>query len=262
MPSEPSNKTSLIKKFLHDVVCDQGHTHFKKGQFLIVVVTIISVLSSILASVPALDAFDKVFSILETICATFFMAEFAIRLWVSDDRKNYVTSFWGFVDMLSFVPIVVSALPLPSAMVAQQLKVLLVVRTLRIAKVTRAYIEGLRASSGPEVSQDLNVKVYFLALFSAAIANGAVMYALESEQAHYATMPRAILEVMKTFMGTAPWPTKTIWGELFLVVVRFEALCLLGLLIEVMGAFMRGLLFGGIESSAKPVVQPAPQDEK
>ena len=74
--------------------------------------------------------------------------------------------------------------------------------------------------------------------------NGAVMYALEGQQPHYGTMPRAILEVMKIFMGTAGWPTQTLGGELFIVIVRFQALCLLGLLIEVMGGFMRGLLFG------------------
>jgi hypothetical protein len=211
---------------------------------LIVGVTLVSVFAAILNSVPSLDSFDPVFAATEKLCALFFMLEFALRFWTSDSRKDYVLSFWGMVDMISFVPIIVAVIPFDGAIVAQQMKFLLVMRTFRIAKVTRAYIEGVRAANEGNVSQALNVKAYFLTLLTAAIGNGAVMYALEGNQLHYATMPRAILEVLKIFMGMAGSATHTLGGELFIVAVRFQALCLLGLLIEVMGGFMRGLLFG------------------
>lgn len=187
----------------------------------------------------------------------FFLLEFALRFWTSGNRKGYVFSFWGVVDLILFVLIVVALIPFDAAIIAQQVRVLLVMRTFRIAKLTRTYIEGVRAANAGDVSQDLNVTAYFLTLFTAAVDNGAVMYALERHQPHYGTMPRAILEVMKIFTGTAGWPTQTPGGELFIVIVRFQTLCLLGLLIEVMGGFMRGLLFGLSDGSCLNRVEAA-----
>ena len=242
--NHPPKSGTDWKALIQDALWHRDGNYNHQVQTLIVVVTLVSVFAAILNSVPALDAFDPVFGFSEKICAIFFMLEFGVRLWTTDDRQGYVFSFWGLVDMISFVPIIIALIPFDAAIVAQQMKILLVMRAFRIAKVTRAYIEGVRAANSGDVSQDLNVKAYFLTLFTAAIGNGAVMYALEGHQPHYGTMPRAILEVMKIFMGTAGWPTQTLGGELFIVIVRFQALCLLGLLIEVMGGFMRGLLFG------------------
>jgi len=242
--SYPPRSGTDWKAIIQNALWHRGEHYNHQVQTSIVVVTLVSVFAAILNSVPALDAFDPVFGFSEKLCAVFFMLEFMLRLWTCDDRQAYVFSFWGLVDMISFVPIIVALIPFDAAVVAQQMKILLVMRAFRIAKVTRAYIEGVRAANSGDVSQDLNVKAYFLTLFTAAIGNGAVMYALEGQQPHYGTMPRAILEVMKIFMGTAGWPTQTLGGELFIVIVRFQALCLLGLLIEVMGGFMRGLLFG------------------
>jgi hypothetical protein len=259
MDPKSHSKIPLLKHFLKEAFEHRQSAQSGRVQFSIVAVTLTSVLIAILNSVPALDRFDSFFNVGEKICAVFFMTEFLARYWTSDDRKAYVLSFWGIVDMISFVPIIVSVIPFDAAVVAQQMKILLVMRTLRIAKVTRSYIEGVRAANDGNVSQDLNVKAYFLTLFTAAIGNGAVMYALEGHQAHYATMPKAILEVMKIFMGTAGWPTQTIGGELFIIVVRFQALCLLGLLIEVMGGFMRGLLFGTVDGSSAAGAASAPK---
>lgn len=250
METVSPNKASPLRVVIKDALEHRDGNYSHRVHFSIVLMTLLSVFAAVLNSVPSLDRFDWLFTITERVCAVFFMIEFAVRLWSSDDRKGYVFSFWGIVDMISFVPIIVSLIPMDAAIIAQQVKILLVMRTFRIAKVARAYIEGVRAANAGNVSQDLNVKAYFLTLFTASIANGAVMHALEGHQPHYATMPRAILEVMKIFMGTAAWPTQTIWGELFVLVVRFQALCLLGLLIEVMGSFMRGMLFGHSDGSS------------
>jgi len=250
MHKAPPKTDSTFKLLVKDALEHRKGLHGHRVQVSIVTMTLLSVLAAVLNSVPALDRYDWAFTLTERVCAVFFMAEFAARLWTSDDRKGYVFSFWGIVDMISFVPIIVALIPIDVAVIAQQMKILLVMRTFRIAKVARAYIEGVRAANHGNVSQDLNVKAYFITLFTAAIANGAVMHALEGHQPHYATIPRSILEVMKIFMGTAGWPTQTIWGELFVLVVRFQALCLLGLLIEVMGSFMRGMLFGHGDGSS------------
>ena len=249
MLKNQSGKLPHLKSVLTEAFNHHDSPTSKIAQALIVAATVISVAVTILNSVPRFETYATQFLFIEHSCATFFMFEFMARLWTSPHKRKYLFSFWGFIDILSFVPLLVVFFPLPAAMVAQQLKVLLVIRAFRIGKFTRAYVEGVRSEETHDASHELNVKVYFLALFSAAIGNGAVMYAIEGHQPHYSTIPKAILEVLKIFMATAAWPTQTLFGELFILCVRFQALCLLGLLIEVMGNFMRNILFGHGDTS-------------
>lgn len=249
MLKKEDGKIRHLKSLLTVAFSDHDSLYSKITQLLIVAATVISVGVTILLTVPQFNKYSSLMLGVENSCAAFFMLEFLARFWTRSDRKKYLLSFWGVVDILSFIPLVVAFFPLPAAMVAQQFKVLLVIRAFRIAKFTRAYVEGVQAEAPHDASHELNVKVYFLALFSAAIGNGTVLFAIEGHQPHYSTIPKAILEVLKIFMATPAWPTQTMYGELFILCVRFQALCLLGLLIEVMGTFMRNILFGHGDTS-------------
>ena len=228
---------------------DPGHPRFKTAEWIIMVCTVTSVLVTIVSTVPRFSHHHNLFLGVEVACASLFMAEYFARLLLSENRRAYALSLWGFVDLMSFLPILFILVPLSAVIFAQQLKILLVFRSLRIAKLARAYVLESRLSLGEDgkaedVKPELHVSVYFLTLVSSSILNGAVMYTIEGSQHHYSTMPLAILEVVKIFMATVPHPANTTLGELFILFIRFQGLCLLGLLIDVMGGFMRRVLFG------------------
>ncbi len=234
---------------LNGALNDPSHPRFKTAEWIIMVCTVSSVLVTIVSTVPRFASYHGLFLCVEVACGLLFMVEYFARLALSEDRRAYALSLWGFVDLMSFLPILFVLVPLSAVIFAQQLKILLVFRSLRIAKLARAYVLETRRSTGedgkPEdVKPELHVSVYFLTLVSASILNGAVMYALEGKQHHYSTMPLAILEVVKIFMATVAHPPATTMGELFILCIRFQGLCLLGLLIDVMGGFMRRMLFG------------------
>jgi voltage-gated potassium channel len=249
MAKKPARDWGALRASLDGALNDPGHPKFKVAEWIIMVCTVASVLVTILSTVPSLARFHRPFLVIEVLCALLFMVEYAARLALSPNRRAYAFSLWGFVDLMSFLPIFFVLVPLSAVIFAQQLKILLVFRSLRIAKLARAYVLEKRLSLGADgkaedVKPELHVSVYFLTLISSSILNGAVMYALEGKQHHYSTMPLAILEVVKIFMATVPHPANTTVGELFVLFIRFQGLCLLGLLIDVMGGFMRRMLFG------------------
>lgn len=254
MPTHPSVDWAAWRALLNGALNDPRHRRFKAAEWIIMACTVTSVLVTILSTVPRFASLHTPFLIVEVLCALIFFVEYVLRLFSSKNRARYAFSLWGFVDLMSFLPIIFILVPTSALIFAQQLKILLVFRSLRIAKLARTYVLEKRSSAGEDekaedgksedVKPELHVSVYFLTLVSASVLNGAVMYALEANQYHYSTMPLAILEVVKIFMATVPHPPSTTLGELFVLCIRFQGLCLLGLLIDVMGGFMRRMLFG------------------
>ncbi|RFC44111.1 MAG: voltage-gated potassium channel [Verrucomicrobia bacterium] len=204
---------------------------------------------TVISTVPELSVYRRLFLSIEVACALFFMAEYVLRLSTSPNRRAYIFSFWGFIDLMSFLPTIFILVPLPAVVFAQQLKILLAFRSLRIAKLARTYILESRSDDKREGHHEgeetrIPVSVFFFTQISASILNGAVMYAVEGSQPSYATMPKAILEVTKVLLDSDPTPPQTTFGQIFVLLIYFQRLCLLGLLIEVMGSAVRRLLFG------------------
>jgi voltage-gated potassium channel len=238
-----------VRTSLSGALNNPKHPRFRMLEWAIITVTSVSVLVTIISTVPSFSAFQKPFMVAEVLCSLFFLVEYLVRLFSSKDRLAYAFSIWGLADLLSFLPILAHLDPAHSLVFAQQVKILLAFRSLRVAKLARAYILESRseASEDPDPEhhhRDIPVSVYFLTQITVAIFNGAVMYDLEGAQEGYSTMPLAILEVTKILLDTDPVPPETVWGRVFILFIYFQRLCLLGLLIDVMGGFIRRTVFG------------------
>jgi voltage-gated potassium channel len=240
---------SKWKALIHGALNNTRHPNFKTLEWSIIICTTISVLVTIISTVPEFSAFHRHFLAIEVFCSVFFMLEYIARLLTSADKKAYVFSIWGFSDLMSFLPVVFILTPLPAFIFAQQVKILLAFRSLRIAKLARVYILEARSAASEEQiqenhSRDTPVSIYFLTQVTAAILNGAIMFEIEGAQAAYSTMPLAILEVSKILLDSDPVPPQSLFGRIFILFIYFQRLCLLGLLIDVMGGVIRRKLFG------------------
>ena len=119
---------------LNGALNDPSHPRFKTAEWIIMVCTVVSVLVTIVSTVPRFASFHTLFLCIEVACGLLFMAEYFARLALSKDRMAYAFSLWGFVDLMSFLPILFVLVPLSAVIFAQQLKILLVFRSLRVAK--------------------------------------------------------------------------------------------------------------------------------
>jgi len=68
----------------------------------------------------------------DVILSLIFVVEYVLRIVTSDNRRGYITSFYGIIDLIALLPILIHA-----AASLRVLRLLRVLRILRLLKVTR-----------------------------------------------------------------------------------------------------------------------------
>ena len=162
--------------------------------------------------------------------------------------KSYVFSFFGVVDLLSIFPSYIGLANLTYLKTARVLRILRLLKMVRIAKLVR-FEEELHTKDPDDFAHihRLNVMIYFFALLSAMIIFGSIIYVVEEGNPDFGSIPLGILWASKVILGGVAYnATETVWGDIVSVGARFAGLALFGLLISVIGSWMRKMLFGEI----------------
>jgi len=225
---------------------DHKSRRFVITETAISIVTIISVISIVLETVPSLHRFEPVFLGIEWVCVIIFTAEYLARLATSPKKLKYIFSVWGLIDLVAILPTYLGLGNWTFLKSARTLRLLRLLRILRIAKISRAYLESQEGQVKAEGEFNrLNLVIYFLALFSAALIFGAALYAVEHRQAEYNSIPMSMIQSASILLGgIGRAPTATIAGDIIVIAARFVGLCLFGLLITVIGGSLHHALFG------------------
>ena len=97
---------------------------------------------------PFAEEHGDFFRVLDAVLLALFTVEYAANVWVAPDRRKYVLSWWGVIDLVAIVPayleIIVGAGG--GLMFLRQLRILRVLRTLRILKLLRIASERAEVS--------------------------------------------------------------------------------------------------------------------
>jgi voltage-gated potassium channel len=211
-------------------------------------ITLLSVLSIILSTVPALSSYQSIFIAVEYSTVGLFTIEYIAR--IIANRRNissYIFSFFGIVDLLSIIPTFASFTNLTFLKTARILRILLFIRMIRVAKVMRIPANTLK---DPEYYAHYfyraNIRIYFFALLSAVIIFASLIFAVEGEfNPVFASIPLSMIWAAKVIMGgVAQHMPQTVWGDLITIATRFTGLALFGLLISIVGNGLRKILFG------------------
>jgi len=203
--------------------------------------TIVSIISLVLETVPSLSGYSQAFIIIEWVAVSLFAVEYICRLYVSKPTYKYPLSFFGIVDLVSILPTFLGLGNFTWLKSARALRIVRLLRMLRLAKISRS--SGIDEDSMSVLS--LNILIYFVVLLLALLATGTAMYLAEPTTAAFASIPAGMWWSLKVFMAGIPVvEPATQLGEFFFVLTRFVGLMLLGLLIGVVGNVFRGLLGG------------------
>ena len=203
--------------------------------------TIISIVSLVLETVPSLVAYSTVFIIIEWIAVVFFSIEYAGRLLTSKPKISYVFSFFGIIDLVSILPTILGLGNFTFLKSARALRIIRMLRMFRLAKMSRS-----KMITDENVSVlSLTIIIYFATLLSALLMTGTLMYLVEGGQSVFNSIPAGMWWSLKVFMAGVPVvePT-TALGEFFFVLTRFIGLLLLGLLIGVVGNVFKTVVIG------------------
>lgn len=202
--------------------------------------TIVSIISLVLETVPALESYEPTFLFIEWTAVVFFTIEYLGRLYFSKPKHKYAFSFFGIIDLVSILPTILGLGNFTFLKSARALRILRLLRMLRLAKLGRA---GMVDENMSVLS--LNILIYFSTLLTALLVTGTAMYLVEPGLEVFASIPAGMWWSLKVFMAGVPVvEPQTGLGEIFFVLTRFVGLLLLGLLVGVVGNVFRVILMG------------------
>lgn len=132
---------------------------------------------------PWLKALEWFFTIIFTI-------EYLARLYVVLNRKKYVMSFFGIIDLLSILPTYLSIF-FTGAHSLMIIRVLRILRIFRILKLSRFVGEGQNLAQALQASRH-KITVFLVTIITSVIIFGAFMYLIEGPENGFTSIPRGI----------------------------------------------------------------------
>lgn len=182
--------TPLQRRY-YDVIFGTETTAGKWFDIALILVILVSVGVVLLDSIPELHArYGELYLGLEWGFTLLFTIEYAVRIWCAPNRRGYMRSVYGVVDLLALLPTYLSLL-LP------QTAPLLIIRLLRILRIFRV----LRLLSLLREANDLagalsrsarKVFVFFTMMIILTTIFGCLLYVVEGAEHGFDNIPESI----------------------------------------------------------------------
>lgn len=150
---------------------------------------------------------------LEWFFTIIFTIEYLARLYVVVNRRKYIFSFFGIIDLLSVLPTYLSIF-IAGAHALMIIRVLRILRIFRILKLTRYVGEGQNLAKALRASQH-KITVFLITIVTSVIITGALMYLIEGPESGFTSIPRGIYWaiVTMTTVGYGDITPHTIAGQ-------------------------------------------------
>lgn len=185
-----TNKKS-IRKQIEDVIFRHDTPASKAFDVTLLVLISISILIVMLESVKSIDLiFHDALWGAEWVLTILFTLEYVLRLYSTDRKWEYATSFYGIIDLLSIIPTYLTLLDLPIHYFTT-VRALRLLRIFRILKMSQFLIEGNMIWEALVASQK-KITVFIVAILTCTVILGSVMYMIEGDESGFTSIPRSI----------------------------------------------------------------------
>jgi voltage-gated potassium channel len=180
-----------LKRRLYVIVFGTDTFAGKLFDIVLICIIVLSVLCIILDSVPSYsDRWGHIFFILEWFFTIIFTIEYFARLWITDRPLRYALSFFGIVDLVSFLPTYFS-------LIIANSHYLLVIRILRLLRIFRIlklfqYVKQGEAILVALKNSKSKIIVFLFAVVNLVIIIGSIMYVIEGEENGFTSIPKSI----------------------------------------------------------------------
>ncbi len=180
-----------LKKKLNEIIFGTETFGGKLFDIILIFFILVSVLCIILDSVPEYNhKFGYFFRVLEWIFTIAFTIEYFLRFIISDKPLKYALSFFGIVDLVSFLPTYLS-------LIMASTHYLLVIRVLRLLRIFRilkllSYIKQSEIILIALKQSKNKILVFIFTVINLVIIIGAVMYVVEGEKNGFTSIPKSI----------------------------------------------------------------------
>ncbi|MGM0564270.1 MAG: ion transporter [Pseudomonadota bacterium] len=178
------NKTNTV---IFGYRTDQGR-HFDIALIAVIVLSLVVVLLDSVASIHA--EYGQWLYWAEWGFTLLFTVEYALRIWSSEHRRQYLTSFFGVVDLLSILPTYLSLL-IPGS------NYLLTIRALRMLRIFKILqLSGFDKDAG--ILMDAlresrrGIVIFLYSVGTLTVLYGTMMYIVEGPENGFTSIPTSI----------------------------------------------------------------------
>ncbi|HEY0964359.1 MAG TPA: ion transporter [Candidatus Paceibacterota bacterium] len=219
---------------------DPSRPLFRIANNVLAIATIASVAAIALETVATFQKYHLYFLIIEYISVVLFSAEYIARLVFTKHRLGYVFSFFGIIDLVAIIPSLLGLSNLTFLKSARVIRIIRLLRMLRLAKFGRAKDKDKASKS----LYKINLEIYFITFLLTVLVLGSLFYAFEGH-GHAKDIPTGMYWAFKAILGGITYPQpETLGGTITLILARFTAMILLGMMLGLVGVMVRRLLIG------------------
>lgn len=231
-----------MKRFLHNAFVNTKSKLYFLVHDVLALATILSVISIVLSTMPALAPYQPIFRTIEWTAVAIFTFEYVARLIVTKPWYHYSFSFFGLIDVIAIAPTYLGLGNFTFLKSARVVRIIRLLRLIRLAKIRHIRTGDIEHAGGVVA---LNVTIYLVLLLGTLLIFGILLYIFEASTGMFESIPTSMWWTFQVFVASpfADEPLSTVGGVLY-VAARFVGYILLGALIGVVGNIMRHYLLG------------------
>lgn len=149
----------------------------------------------------------------EWIFTILFTLEYILRVYSHKKPANYIFSFYGFIDLLAFLPTYLSLL-LVGTQYLVVIRAFRLLRVFRILKLSRYMTEGNILKNALHSSK-YKIIVFLSSVITLVTIIGTLMYLIEGDESGFTSIPISIYWAIVTIttVGYGDISPQTPWGQ-------------------------------------------------
>jgi voltage-gated potassium channel len=179
------------KARLAHIVFEHNDRASRNFDLIILILILGSVTVVILDSEPSISRkYHDLLYILEWVFTALFTMEYLLRLWLSNRKWGYITSFYGIVDLLAIIPSYLSLFLLNTQflVVIRGLRLLRVVRILKLGR----YVKEAESLKSAMRSSRTKIQLFVGSVLTIVLIAGTLMYIVEGPNSGFTSIPMAM----------------------------------------------------------------------
>jgi len=190
--SKDTSNPSSLRQWLRDTLFDPETRIGKACSIALLGIIAASILAVSLESVDSVARrYGEVLRATEAAIAILFALEYGLRIYVARDRRQFIFSFYGIVDLLAVIPWLLSLFVAATKSVTT-IRVLRLLGVFRVFEMGNYVIEANLLLRALQASQR-KITVFLGWILAIVLTIGSVMYAIEGNtNGAFNSIPRSV----------------------------------------------------------------------
>lgn len=208
------------QRWLHNIIYEADTFAGKCFDVCLIFMILLSTTAVMLDSIRSVrETWGGVLNGVDWFITIVFTLEYCLRIYAVNRPKNYMTSFYGLIDLVSVLPSYLSLI-VPGAHYFSIIRIFRVLRIFRILKLAQ-YLSAADELASALIASRQRITVFILGVLTLVVFIGSAMYVIEGEENGFTSIPVSIYwaVVTLTTVGYGDISPKTALGQAFSVLI-------------------------------------------